>query len=135
MIMLKSKTQHGFTLLETLVAFSIFAVSLAVILQIYSKGTRAANYGDRYAVATMIAQSKLAGITITDDLKTGESFGEEDIYRWTTRTEVIENEYPELETNHRIEKHKVEVEVSWDSPRKSHSVKLLTMKLVPTDEV
>lgn len=55
---------RGFTLLEILVAFSIFTVSLGVLFQIFSKGTRAAMLGDEYSQAIIIAQSRLASFGI-----------------------------------------------------------------------
>lgn len=130
-----SKKQTGFTLLETLVAFSIFAMSLGVLLQIYSKGSRAARYGEQFAVATMIAQSKLAGIGYLDELDSNETSGEEnDTYRWTLRSEPIEEDYPELELNHHVVKHRVEVEVSWGNVIKTHRIKLVTMKLISSND-
>jgi general secretion pathway protein I len=131
-----NKKQDGFTLLETLVAFSIFAISLGVLLQIYSKGSKAAFYADQYAIATIIAQSKLANISYIDDFKTGETSGEEiGTYKWTTVVEKIDDNDSKLESNHRVAKHRVEVEVTWGNSKKTHSVNLVSMKLLPTSEI
>ena len=55
--------QDGFSLLEVLVAFSIFAVSFGILLQLYSKGSSSARLADDYARAVIIAQSSLANTT------------------------------------------------------------------------
>ena len=132
---MNKKAQYGFTILETLVAFSIFSISLAVLLQIYSKGTQAANLGDQYAMATLIAQSKLANIVHTENADIGEYSGEEnDIYEWKISIEPLDEDYPELESAQRLAKRKVEVEVSWDNTHKTRSIKLISMKLVSTHD-
>ena len=127
------KIQYGFTILETLVAFSIFSISLAVLLQIYSKGTQAANLGDQYAMATLIAQSKLASIVHTENADIGEYSGEENnAYAWRISIEPYDEDYPELESTQGLAKRKVEVEVSWGNTTKTRSIKLTSMKLVST---
>ena len=45
-------------------AFSIFALSLGVIFQIYSTGARSTVLSDEYTRAVIIAQSKLASIGV-----------------------------------------------------------------------
>lgn len=52
--------QQGFSLLETLVAFSILALSLGVILQIFSHGTHYLSLGRTSNEAVILAQSLLA---------------------------------------------------------------------------
>lgn len=122
---------RGFSLLEVLVAFSIFTVSMGVLFQIFSKGTRAALLGNEYSQAIIIAQSRLASTGIEGKFYDGEVSGEENkIYHWTTTIRPYDSS-DVLETNFGISKREVEVVVNWDSQGKTHSVKLNTLKLIP----
>lgn len=129
---LSAKTQQGFSLIEVLVAFSIFAMSLGVIFQIYSTGARSTILSDEYTRAVIIAQSKLAGIGIEETQENGESNGiENDKYQWITRLHPTEDDDSELEINFGLVKRHVEVEIRWQSRGKSRSIKLNTIKLIP----
>jgi general secretion pathway protein I len=129
----RSNRQQGFSLLEVLVAFSIFALSLGVIFQIYSTGTRTTILADEYARAIIIAQSKLASIGIEKNYDLGEYTGEENQhYLWIVRIDPVEDEDFDLETRFNIVKRNVEVEINWVSIGKPRSIKLNTIKLIPT---
>ncbi|MDV7399945.1 type II secretion system protein, partial [Arthrospira platensis SPKY1] len=54
--------QHGFSLLEVLVAFAILSISLGAILQVFATGLRNAGMADDYTRATLYAESILAAI-------------------------------------------------------------------------
>lgn len=78
--------QAGFSLLETLVAFSILALCLGILLRIFGGGGRLAGLSDEHARAVILAESLLAGAGIQTPLQPGESGGEiDDRYRWTLR--------------------------------------------------
>ncbi len=66
---------RGFTLLEVLVAFTIFAVSFAAILQIFSTGARNSRVSQAYAVALGHAQSQLDRLGLETPLTPGETSG------------------------------------------------------------
>lgn len=128
-------TQYGFTILESLVAFAIFAISLGVLLQIYSKGTQVAKLGEEYAIATLIAQSKMASITYTNDTNIGTYYGQEgDTYRWTITVSPYDD-HAELKSNQHLAKRKVDVEVLWGNGRKTRSIQLSSMKLVSIRDI
>lgn len=131
MLSLKKK-QDGFSLLEVLVAFSIFALSLGVIFQIYGTGSRSTILSDEYARAVIIAQSKLVSIGIDKLDNLGEFSGiENNKFRWVTRINHTAYDDSNLETNFKLVKRLVEVEVNWDSMGKTRSFQLNTMKLIP----
>lgn len=52
--------QRGFSLLEILVAFSVLALSLAIVMQIFSGSLRTADISRRQAQALDLAQSLIA---------------------------------------------------------------------------
>ena len=54
---------RGFTLLETLVALSVLAISLGVTYQVFSSALQGSNLADDYAKASMHADSHLAEIS------------------------------------------------------------------------
>jgi general secretion pathway protein I len=75
--------QGGFTLLEVLVAFAILALSLGVLIQIFSTGLNNVALGSEYSRAILLAQSQLAALGVEAPLAAGESNGEfGDGYRW-----------------------------------------------------
>jgi general secretion pathway protein I len=128
----QTQKQQGFSLIEVLVAFSIFALSLGVIFQIYSTGARSTVLSDDYTRAMIIAQSKLASIGIEEIPDIGEYTGSENNkFYWITRVQTAVDDI-ELELDLGILKREVEVEVSWGSLGKTRSIKLNTIRLFPT---
>lgn len=76
-------SQAGFSLLEVLVAFSILALSMGTLMQIFSGGLRNVGLSEDYARAVAIAETQLAGAGIEAPLVPGEARGEfADKYRW-----------------------------------------------------
>lgn len=75
--------QRGFSLLEVLVAFAILAITLGVIMRIFSMGLRNVTVGEDYTRAILLAQSKLAALGVEEPLQPGEQTGAFDEgYRW-----------------------------------------------------
>lgn len=85
--------QRGFSLLEVLVAFSILAISLGILMQIFSGSLTRATIAREQTEATLLAQSLLAseGIEqqLTDDVKQGTY---DDRFRWEISTSLYANE-------------------------------------------
>ncbi len=76
--------QKGFSLLEILVAFTILALSLGVLLNIFSKGVYTAALSEEYTAAVQIAESLLAGVGVENELVEGEFYGaNHDKFQWT----------------------------------------------------
>jgi len=75
------RASAGFSLLEILVAFVILALTLSVIMQIFSGGLRNAGFADDYSRAVLLAESKLAELGAQPaEGETEGVFGEK--YRW-----------------------------------------------------
>jgi len=78
--------QVGFSLLEILVAFSILAIALSIILNIFSSGVNTAMVAEEYTAATQIAESLMAKTGVETPLQEGETSGvEEEKYKWSVR--------------------------------------------------
>ena len=78
--------QRGFSLLEVLVAFTILALSLAVLMRIFSGSLRNADVTRDQAQAVALAQSLLASAGVEATLVPGESTGVlADKFRWLLR--------------------------------------------------
>lgn len=125
---LKRTDCTGFSLIEVLVAFSITAVALGIIFNIYAKGTTAAILGEEYAQAVAIAESRLAVLGISEELENTEIHGtDNDKYHWT----ISVNDYTDQTVSDftsPLELRKVTVEVNWESRGKSRSIQLQTLK-------
>ena len=126
----------GFTLLEVLAAFVLFAVALAVILQVFTGGLRDAQLADEYARATMIAQSRLAGFTASDRIEEGASAGRDEAFSWTLSAVPYDDrqEDPEAraqgEYNLRVRLLRVESKVAWQAADgRARDVRLATLVL------
>ncbi len=75
--------ERGFSLLEILVAFVLLALAMAVLMQIFSSSLNGATVADRYAKATMLAESKLAAAGVEEALNEGSSSGTYDeLFSW-----------------------------------------------------
>jgi general secretion pathway protein I len=78
--------QSGFSLLEILVAFSILALSLGVLMQIFSGSLRNADITHDQAQAVVLAQSLLTAAGAETPLAPGETNGVyTEKFRWLLR--------------------------------------------------
>jgi general secretion pathway protein I len=121
--------QAGFSLLEILVAFSVLALSLGVLYQIFSQGTRTAILTEEYTQAMIIAQSRLATIGMEHKILPGTEQGtERDDYHWSTTIHPY-TEAPPSNFQTGASVYEVAVIVSWESFGKTHEVELQSLKL------
>lgn len=107
---------RGFSLVETLVAFTVLGLFVATAFQAFSIGLSANVRTGEYAKAQILAKSKLEDLSVSDVLAIGENSGRITLdngvqtFRWRTR---IENDRQEA-TGSLIPLSAV-VEVTWDS--------------------
>ncbi|MCU7917753.1 MAG: prepilin-type N-terminal cleavage/methylation domain-containing protein [Candidatus Thiodiazotropha sp. (ex Epidulcina cf. delphinae)] len=78
-----ASTQRGFSLLEVLVAFTLLALTLGVVMQALSSNNRGLVIAARYSDAATLASSKLAEAGRVYPLEVSSHEGESgDTYRW-----------------------------------------------------
>lgn len=121
---------RGFSLLEVLVAFTILVMILAALFQVFGSGLRAATVGDQYTRATLIAQSKLAELTVDGNAVEGVYTGEvDDGYRWQATVRPFT--YPDAPPTDSLSVRPltVSVDVSWQDGLDPRTVSLATMVL------
>ena len=105
----------GFTLVEVLVAFTILALTLVVLLQLFGGGLRAVSASERHLMATMLARSVLAGIGTETPILAGEATDDiGDGYRWTMRIAQSRTIASIKEGNQLHVPYEVQVEISWN---------------------
>ena len=122
---------RGFSLLEVLVAFTILAMLLGALFQVFSGGLRAARTGERYTRATVIAQSQLAALGVEQPLQEGVSSGiADDVYHWRiTVSPYLDDQLPVADGV--LQPLTVNVEVFWEEGGISRVLTLTSMLLAP----
>jgi general secretion pathway protein I len=125
--------QRGFSLLEMLVAFSILAVSLSILLNIFASGVTSAGVAEDYTYAVQIAESLMAKTGVEKPLQAGEVSGVEyDKYRWRVivQPSLFNPENMDTTTS-TTALFKISVIVSWgEEDIHARQVKLVTLKLI-----
>ncbi|MBL0142242.1 MAG: prepilin-type N-terminal cleavage/methylation domain-containing protein [Betaproteobacteria bacterium] len=129
--------EAGFTILEVLVAFMVFAVAFGALMQVFSGGLREAQVADEYARASQVAQSRLAGVTAAERIEESSTAGTEDGFAWSLAVTPYDEreEYTDAdrtkEYSLRVRLLKVESVVAWHaSDGRDRNVRLATLLLV-----
>lgn len=120
---------RGFSLLEVMVAFTILAMLLGALFQVFSGGMHAARSGDRHTRATVIAQSRLAALGVEYALVEGVTSGSvDDDYHWRlTIAPYTDDRLPAAGAL--MQPLIVNVEVFWEEGGAPQSVSLTSMRL------
>lgn len=128
--------QRGFSLLEVLVAFSILALSLGILMQIFSGSLRNADISHDQAQALTLAQSVLASAGIEAPLAAGEATGTlNEKYRWTLLVTPVQYESATGDINQLsptgiLELWEVAVRIVWQgSDARERDLRLVTMRV------
>jgi general secretion pathway protein I len=133
MIPTQLNKQKGFSLLEILIAFSILALSLGILLKIFSAGVNTAVVAEDYTAAVQIAESLMAKTGLETPLQAGQDSGlENEKFHWLVEVSPFVFN-PENVDNTAITAvlFKVKVIVSWgDDSANDRQVKLTTLKLI-----
>ena len=120
-------------MLEILIAFSILAISLGILLKIFSSGVNTAIVAEDYTAAVQIAESLMAKTGVETPLQPGQDSGQEnEKYHWLVEVSPFEfnpeNVDPAAITAMLF---KVKVVVNWgDDNTDDRQVELTTLKLI-----
>jgi len=125
-----SSSNRGFTLLEILVAIAILAISLTVILQLFSGGLRSVRVSDRHTQGVFHAREKMEEILLEERLDEGSREGEfDDDYKWIAR--IVRMVPPEEEEKKLpFDVYAITVKVVWQERKGETNFEIQTMKLV-----
>jgi len=123
----------GFTLIEILVAISILAISLVVVLQLFSGALKSIRVSEQYTKGIFYAQEKMDEILLREVLISGVEEGEcdDDDYQW--RAEILRVEQPEEEASKLpFDTFQIMVDVAWgpDTAETGKHFQLTTLKVV-----
>lgn len=122
--------QHppGFTLIETLVAMMLLAISLAVILQLFSGGLKSAKVADDYTRGVFFAREKMEEYLLIEDLEEGTFDGKfDETYRWQVDIKFIEPKDEERVLP--VDLYQLDVVVSWPVGGQEKKIQISTLKI------
>lgn len=133
MIPTQVNRQKGFSLLEILIAFSILALSLGILLKIFSAGVNSAVIAEDYTAAVQIGQSLMAKTGIETPLQAGQESGlENEKYQWQVEVSPFEFNPEKVDTTSLTTAlFKVKVIVSWgDDNSNDRQIELTSLRLI-----
>jgi general secretion pathway protein I len=131
---LSKNNQHGFSLLEILIAFTIMALSLGILLKIFSSGVITASVSEEYITAVQIAQSLMAKTGVETVLQPTQKAGiENDKYHWQVSVSPYDfnpekNDMSLLP----VQMYRLKVTVSWsdgDKAANDRQLELISLRL------
>jgi general secretion pathway protein I len=123
----------GFTLLEILVALTLFAIVGGALLGLFQTGLRATSASNEYTHAALLARSKLNELQVYTTLEPGTYDGEfDEQYRWrVTLTERSGAAEASLLRQVPVD---VALAVSWGEPADTRELELNTVLLSELSE-
>lgn len=128
--------QRGFTLLEIVVAFVVFAIAFGVLLGVAGRNLEQARRAADQTQAALYAQSKLDPLGVGDKLETGHDSGRFD-ERFSYDLDVTKTEPPQaaggvIDTIP-IDLLRAELTVHWREAGKERNAKFVTVRAVQAD--
>ena len=127
----KFNQQAGFTLLEVLAAFAVFALTFGVVLQILSGSIQSAVRSAEYTEAALWAESIMGRVGLEIPVEDGSESGDfNDQFSYALTIEPWEMDEQEgLVTNAvPVELFRVQVQVVWGNANRPRSARFVTLK-------
>jgi general secretion pathway protein I len=124
-------SMSGFTLVEVLVTFAITAISLVLVLQLFSIGMRTSISSCNYTTAIIHAKDRMEGMYI-DPVPGSGTF--EDGFEWESDVQPYEGLEDDLEET-RLNMLELKVKVKWaESSNKEKSFEMTGLKIVEDED-
>lgn len=126
--------QHGFSLIEMVAAFVVFAIGFGVLMGILSASIRNTRLAADYTQAALWAQSQLDIVGIGEKLEPGRKSGRfDDNFRWELDISKYEpppdaNAAPRPESFQSVDMFRVDLEVLWGERRNPRSAHFVTLR-------
>lgn len=125
--------QAGFSLLEVVVAFAILALSLGLLMRIFSQALNTTALSGTYSRAATLAEARLNSVGVDIPLEPGNHSGEPvDGLSWEVSIEPYE--FGDVRWEPVLESFLVTADVSWDDARGRRQVALSTLRLSESSE-
>jgi general secretion pathway protein I len=128
----EARRQHGFTLLETLVAMMILSIALVIIFQLFSGALNTGHISESHTRAVWHAREKMDELLLFETLSQETREGDfEDGYRWRYR---IEKAAADSQLNlEGVAAFTITVWVSWEQGQKTKNMDIsaLTIARLP----
>jgi general secretion pathway protein I len=124
------RNEKGFTLLESIAAMTILAVSILTLVQLFSGSLNQAAQTEQYLNGVYLAQQKFSQMEIDNfQSETSEgTFEDQEGYRWKLEVTPYESSLNDEEA--RIKLEKVLLRVSWDDKNQEKEVQLVSLKIL-----
>ncbi len=129
----RKRTRHtGFTLLEVMVSLVILAGIASVAMQVFYRGLDRAVLIENMSYATVLAESKMDEVLMTEDITAVANSGEfpETQFRYHVSADIVpyEGSVPDYDL------YMIKVIVAWGGEEFGQQVELTSLKLVQTKE-
>jgi len=124
------RDEKGFTLLETLVAMTILAVTLLTLVQMFSGSMNQAIQADQYQNGVYLAQQKFSQLELDNfksDITEG-GFENQENYHWQLKVSPYESSLNNEEA--RIQIQKISLRVYWEDRNQEKEVQLVSLKVL-----
>jgi general secretion pathway protein I len=124
------RNNDGFTLLEILAALSVLAVSMGVLMHIFSTSLQNSVASRQYTQAVLLAESMLAEKELSPTAESQTLSGQlNDLYHWRYITSPYNPDNIQQATSSPLVPYLADIEISWEAGGKQHSVTLSTLRL------
>lgn len=130
--------QRGFSLIEMVAAFVVFALGFGVLMGILTASIRNTRLAADYTQAALWAQTRLDVVGIGEKLEPGRKSGRfDDAFRW--ELEISKYEPPDpttaanVESFQGIDMFRVDLEVLWGERRNPRSAHFVTLRSANAD--
>jgi general secretion pathway protein I len=126
--------QRGFTLIELVIAFVVFAFAMGALMEINASSLRAARRSAAMTEAALLAKSKLDELGVGIALEEGGESGRFEGTDYSWELEVRKEEAPPTDTGVieevPVDLFRLELTVSWREGRTERSAKFATMRAI-----